>query len=280
MATRTAIDIRSSPTANSSFDPKPADPSSSTGVPTALFPSHLSKAKTESKMEKFIEMLKKVEINIPLLDALRDMPGCAKFLKDTLARKRKFGKFERVNLSEECSAVVQRKLPVKRKDSGSFTIACIIGNRTFGKALCDLGASTNLMPLSIFNRLQIGEIKSTSIALQMAYRSVTYPKGIVENVLVKVEHFVFPTDFVVLDMPEDTNVSPILGRPFLATGRALIDVQDGRLSFRMEDETITFSIYDAMKRPLEEDYEECRMIEFYEDEFKVDEVSSTPQDPL
>lgn len=125
--------------------------------------------------------------------------------------------------------MVQRKLLAKQKDLGSFTIAFIIGNRTFGKALCDLGASINLMSLSIFNRVQIGKIKPTSNSLQIADRFVFYPKGIVENVLVKVEHFDFPTYFVVLDMPEDANVPLILGRPFLATGRALIDVQDGQL---------------------------------------------------
>ncbi|KAH6761031.1 hypothetical protein C2S51_017980 [Perilla frutescens var. frutescens] len=98
---------------------------------TAPFPTRLAKAKTEQKMEKFMEILKKVNINIPLLDALRDMPGYAKFLKDVVSKKRKLGKFETVNLSEECNAVLQRKLPLKQKDPGSFTIACVIGGRTF-----------------------------------------------------------------------------------------------------------------------------------------------------
>nr|KYP40295.1 hypothetical protein KK1_038367 [Cajanus cajan] len=115
------------------------------------------------------------------------------------------------------------------------------------KALCDLGASINLMPLSIFKRLGIGEVKPTMITLQLADRSVTCPYGVVEDVLVKVDKFIFPTDFVVLDMEEDAKVPIILGRPFLATGRALIDVQQGELMLRVANEKVTFSINEALK---------------------------------
>ncbi|XP_057790981.1 uncharacterized protein LOC131008098 [Salvia miltiorrhiza] len=120
--------------------------------PVALFPRRLLKSKLDEKMGTFMEIFSKLQINIPLLDALRDMPGYAKFLKDA-----------------------------------------------------------------------VGEIRPTSIALQMTDHSLTYPKGIVEDVLVQVEQFIFPADFVVLDMPEDKNTPLILGRPFLATDRALID---------------------------------------------------------
>lgn len=112
---------------------------------------------------------------------------------------------------------MHKKLSIKQKDPSSFTIACIVGNQTFGKALCDLGANISLKSSSIFNRLHIDEIKPTSIALWMTDRSVSYTKGIVENVLVKVEHLIYPTDFVVLVIPEDVNVPLILGRPFVAT---------------------------------------------------------------
>ncbi|XP_057780767.1 uncharacterized protein LOC130999277 [Salvia miltiorrhiza] len=229
--------------------------------PVAPFPNSLAKPKMDQKLAKFMEMFSKLHINIPLLDALRDMPGYAKFLKDAVSNKKKLGKYETINLSEECSAVLQRKLPLKQKDPGSFTIACMMGGQNFSHALCDLGASINLMPLSIFNRLEIGDIKPTSIALQMADRSITYPKGIVEDVLVQVEQFIFPADFVVLDMPEDKNTPLILGRPFLATGRALIDVQDGDLTFRVNDEKLTLSIYDAMRKPAEPPLDECNMID-------------------
>ena len=146
--------------------------------------------------------------------------------------------YETVNLTEECSVVIQRKLPQKLKDPGSFTITCIIGNEEFNKALCDLGASINLMPYSIFEKLGIGTIKPTTIALQMADRSLNYPRGIVEDVLLKVGKFIIPADFVVLDMMEDAEIPLILGRPFLAIGMALIDVQKGDLTLRVNDETI------------------------------------------
>ncbi|XP_057803024.1 uncharacterized protein LOC131018317 [Salvia miltiorrhiza] len=181
------------------------------------------------------------------------MPSYAKFLKEVISNKRKMGENETVNLTEECSAVLQRKIPTKIKDPGSFTIPCDIGNDRFGKDLCDLGASINLMPLSIFNKLEIGTIKPTTIALQMADRSVSYPKGIVEDVLVKVNNFIFPVDFIVLDMVEDKDVPLILGRTFLATGRALIDVAKGELTLRVNDESFTFSIHKALKYKDEEE---------------------------
>ncbi|XP_057775122.1 uncharacterized protein LOC130994104 [Salvia miltiorrhiza] len=185
------------------------------------------KEKVKQQFSKFLEIFKKLHINLPLVEALQEMPQYAKFLKDIISRNKRLGEFETVNLNEECSAILQKKLPTKLKDPGSFTISCIIGGQQFGKTLCDLGASINLMPLSIFQRLAIGEMKPTSIALQMADRSVTYPRGIVEDVLVKVNEFIFPADFVVLDFEEDKTIPLILGRPFLATGRALIDVANG-----------------------------------------------------
>ena len=110
------------------------------------------------------------------------------------------------------------------KDPGSFTILCTIGNAVFERALCDLGARINLMPLSIFRRLGLGEAKPTTVTLQLADRSLKHPRGIIEDVLVKVDKFIFPADFIVLDMEEDKEILIILGRLFLATGSALIDV--------------------------------------------------------
>ena len=105
-------------------------------------------------------------------------------------------------LTEECSVILQRKLPPKLKDLGSFTI----GDFNFDKVLCDLGASINLMPLSIFRKLGLGEVKPTTVSLQLADRSIKHPRGIIEDVLVKVDKFVFPTNFIVLDMEEDREV--------------------------------------------------------------------------
>ena len=187
------------------------------------------------------------------------MPNYAKFLKDVMSKKRRMADFETVNLTEECSAIIQRKLPQKLKDPGSFTIPCAIGGSVFNKALCDLGASINLMPLSIFKKLGLGEVKPTSVTLQLADRSLTYPRGVIEDVLVKVDKFIFPVDFIVLDMEEDRDVPLILGRPFLATGRALIDVQKGELTLRVNDEHILFTIYKAMR--FHEETEQCHVID-------------------
>jgi len=121
-------------------------------------------------------------------------------MKEIFSNKRKLEEFETVALTEECSAILQKKLPPKLKKLGSFTIPCTIGNSHFEKALCDLGASINLMPLSVYNTLGLGEAKSTTVSLHLADRSITYPRGIIEDVLVKVDKFIFPADFIVLDM--------------------------------------------------------------------------------
>ncbi|KAM6584068.1 hypothetical protein CsatB_011070 [Cannabis sativa] len=155
------------------------------------------------------------------------MPRYVKFMKKILSKKRKLEDYETVALTEECSAILQKKLPPKLKDPGSFNIPCSIGGSVETKALCDLGASINLMPLSVFKRLGLGKAKPTTVTLQLADRSLTHPRGIIEDVLVKVGKFIFPADFLILDMEEDSTIPIILGRPFLATGRALIDVQKG-----------------------------------------------------
>ncbi|XP_027343042.1 uncharacterized protein LOC113855611 [Abrus precatorius] len=148
--------------------------------------------------------------------------------------ERKLDMEKLVPLTEECSAILQRKLPQKLKDPGSFSIPCSIGNCTIGKALCDLGASINLMPLAIMKKLGIEEVNPTGITLQLADRSYTYPYRVVEDILVKVDKFIFPAYFVILDMEVDADIPLILGRPFLATGRALKDEQyKRRKSFLM-----------------------------------------------
>ena len=105
---------------------------------------------------KFLEIFKKIHINIPFADALEQMPNYVKFMKDVMAKKRRLEDYETVKLTKECSAILQRKLPQKLKDPGSFTIPCTIGDFHFEKALCHLGASINPMPLSIFRKLGLG----------------------------------------------------------------------------------------------------------------------------
>ena len=167
-----------------------------------------------------------------------------------------------MNLTEECNAILKRKLSQKMKNPGSFTIPCTIENSIFERALCDLGASINLMPLSILRRLGLGEARPTTITLQLADRSPKHPRRVVEDVLVKVDKFIFPTDFIVLDMEEDKEIPIILGRPFLSIGKAMIDVQRGELKLRVQDDEVKFNMFEAMRHPTESDT--CFMIEIVE----------------
>ena len=211
------------------------------------YPQRLKKGKLEKQFAKFLDIFKKLHINIPFLEALENTPSYVKFMKKILASKKKLEEYGTIALTEECSAILQKKLPPKLQDPGSFAIPFSIGNQVSGKALCDLGASINLMPLSMFKRLKLGEPKSTTISLQLADRSYQHPRGIIENVLVKVGKFVFPADFVILDMEEDNSVPIILGRPFLATGKAQINVQEGELKLRVQGDEITFHVFQPMK---------------------------------
>ncbi|KAL1537390.1 hypothetical protein AAHA92_29909 [Salvia divinorum] len=212
-----------------------------------LFPQVVRKKKLDEKFSKFLDIFKKVHLNIPLIETLQYMPGYLKFLKKVVSKKKRLVDYETVNLTENCSAIIQQKMPEKLKDPGSFNISCVIGNDRQTKALCDLGASINLMPLSFFRKLKFGILKPTTITLQMADKSVKYPNGVLENVLVRVNDFIFPVDFVVLDMKEDSNVPLILGRPFLATGKALIDVTKGELTLRHGNKTAILSMIDRMR---------------------------------
>ena len=214
-----------------------------------MYPQMLKKSKLERQFTKFLDIFKKLHINIPFLEALESMPSYMKFLKKILVSKKKLEEYGTITLIEECSAILQKKLPPKLQDPGSFAIPFSIGNRISGKALCDLGASINLMPLSMFKRLKLGKPKSTTINLQLTDRSYQHPRGIIENVLVKVGQFVLPADFVILDMEEDDSVPIILGKPFLATGKAQINVQEGELKLRVQGDEITFHVFQPMKHP-------------------------------
>ena len=188
------------------------------------FPHRLQKARREEQFSKFLDIFKKIEINTPFAKVINQMPIYEKFLKEILSKKRKIAEEGIVNLTATCSVVIQQKLPTKMKDPRSFTIPCSIGKYEFKKALCDSGASINLMPLSVVQRLNFGELTSTAITLQMDDRSMAQPEGILEDVLVKVGKFIFTVDFVIMQMEEDTQVPLLMGRPFLATGATLIDV--------------------------------------------------------
>ncbi|KAK8628521.1 hypothetical protein V6N13_009108 [Hibiscus sabdariffa] len=171
------------------------------------------------------------------------MPNYVKFLKDMVSRKIRIGEFETVAATEACLAMMHNKEPTKKTDPRSYTIPCSIGNDYSTKALCDPGASINLMQKSILQKLGIGEAKPTTVMLQLADRSFIQPEGKTEDILVRVEKFIFPADFPVLDYEADEHAPIILGRPFLATGRVMIDFEKDELALRVDEEQVKIKAF-------------------------------------
>ena len=172
------------------------------------FPQALKCKKKVSNQTEILKVLRQVKVNIPLLDMIKQVPTYAKFLKDLCTMKRGLNVDKKALFTEQVSAIIQSKTPVKYKDPGSPTISVNIGGTCIDKALLDLGASVNLLPYSVYKQLGLGELKPTNITLSLADRLVKIPKGIVEDVLVKVDKFYYPVDFVVLDtepVAGDTN---------------------------------------------------------------------------
>ncbi|XP_068498131.1 uncharacterized protein [Phaseolus vulgaris] len=182
-----------------------------------------------------MDILKRLQINIPLTQALEQMPTYAKFMKELLTKKRKLDDQEIVELEAGCSAIIQKSLPQKSRDPGSFTLPVTIGNLTIGKALLDLGASINLMPLSMLKKIAD----------------------------VQVDKFLFPVDFVVMDIEEDVKVPLILGRPFMKTAKVIIDVDKGKLKVCVQDEEVSFNVFEAME--YSNDQKECFRVDVIDD---------------
>ncbi|KAA3477418.1 UPF0746 protein [Gossypium australe] len=169
------------------------------GRPPPPFPQRFQKSKQDVQFKKFLEVLKQLHINIPLVEEFEQMLNYVKFMKNILSKKRRLGEFKTVALTEGCTTMLKNKLPPKLKDPESFTISCSIGNHYIGKALCDLGASTNLMPMFVLRKLEIGKARPTTITLQLVDRSYAHPEGKIEDMLVKVDKFIFPADFIILE---------------------------------------------------------------------------------
>ncbi|KAJ9159160.1 hypothetical protein P3X46_024685 [Hevea brasiliensis] len=196
------------------------------------FPCRLAKNKKEEQEKEILETFRKVE--------------------------RKLRNNEKISVGENVSALIQQKLPPKCKDPGSFSIPCRIVDSKFERAMTDLGASINVMSNSVFQTLNLGHLKETSVIIQLADRSNAYPLGIVEDVLVQVGELIFPADFYILDMEDSVPTSKstliLFGRPFLKTAKTKIDVDDGTLTMEFDGETVKFNIFDAMKYPTDDHY--------------------------
>lgn len=201
----------------------------------------------EKNFEKFLEMFKNLEINIPFSEELEQIPIYAKFMKYIISKKCTVDT-EPILLTETCSAILQgMKILVKNKDRGSVTIPCTIRDRKFKKQLIDLGASVSLMPLSIYRKLGICTIQDTRMTLQFVEDSVKKPYCIIEDVLVKIDKFVFPVYFDILEIPKDKEIPLVLGKPFLETRRCMIEIEEGTMTLKVYDQEIKIYVGNAMK---------------------------------
>nr|GFC12377.1 reverse transcriptase domain-containing protein [Tanacetum cinerariifolium] len=212
------------------------------------YPSRLAKEKIHEKDDilaaKFMEIFRDLHFELSFADALVHMPKFAPMFKKLLDNKNNLIELTKTPLNENCSAVVLKKLPEKLGDPGRFLIPCDFSEFDNCLALADLGESINLMPLSIWKKLKLPTLNDTKMILELADRTISKPTGVAENVFVKVGKFYFPADFVVLDFIADPRVPLILGRPFLSTTHALIDVYEGEIILRHDDQSLTLKCGD------------------------------------
>ncbi|XP_022865475.1 uncharacterized protein LOC111385329 [Olea europaea var. sylvestris] len=232
--------------------PKRKFPPLSKYKPVPPFSQALVEPRKDEHNHELYKNFHKCEVNIPLLDVIKQVPRYSMFLKElcTLKRKQKLKRCEKINVGKNISAVIQRNLPTKCKDPGMFSVPCTIGNTRFEKAMLDSRASINIMPYSVYASLKLGPLNETGVIIQLADKSNTYPKGVVEDVLMKINDLIFLPDFYVLDMEYSHQTIPILlGRPFLRTSKAKIDFYSGILTIEFDEKINEFNIYDAMKHP-------------------------------
>jgi hypothetical protein len=213
---------------------------------------HYFRRKLDNHFEKFVEVVRRLSINMPLLDALQ-VPIYSHYLKDILANKYEIATLgvDHVKMSEECSAAMANGLE-KQKDPGCPTIPCSVCSFNFEKALCDLGASVSVMPRDVFKKLRL-PLEPTGMCLELGDNSIRYPLGIAEDVPVKVGHHFISVDFVVHEVGEREKSPLILGRPFLKTMGATIDVGKGEIMFDINGERSSFKFRPRL--------EACNMIE-------------------
>ncbi|GJW04465.1 reverse transcriptase domain-containing protein [Tanacetum coccineum] len=219
--------------------------------PNIPYPSRRNDQKSREKAsyqkEKIFQMFQDLRFDISFADALFLMPRFAPTIRNLLMNKEKLLELAKIPLNENCSAMLLKKLPEKLGDPGKFLIPCNFPGMDVCHALADLGASINLMPLSIWKKLSLPELTPTRMTLELADRSITHPKGLAEDVYVKVGKFHFPTDFVVVDFEADPRVPLILGRSFLRTGHALINVYGEEITLRVDNEAFTFNLNQRMR---------------------------------
>ncbi|GJX39445.1 reverse transcriptase domain-containing protein [Tanacetum coccineum] len=210
--------------------------------PNLPYPSRLNKQKIREKDDilssKFMEIFRNLHFEISFADALIHMPKFASMFKKMLNNKDKLIELTKTPLNENCSAVVLKKLPEKLGDPGRFLIPCDFSEFDSYLALADLGASINLMPLSIWKKLQLSGLTETKMVLELADRTISKPTGVAENVFVKVGKFYFPADFVVLDFIADPRVPLILGRPYPEGDILILEALHKNIHYRHQNQEL------------------------------------------
>nr|GEV82395.1 DNA-directed DNA polymerase [Tanacetum cinerariifolium] len=210
-------------------------------IPTNPSPKKLHE-KATNQMKKFFQIFQELHFDISFANALRLMPKSASTIKSLLINKDKLFELAKIHLNDNYSVMLLKKLLEKLGDPSKFLIPCNFSGMDVCHALADLGASINLMPLSIWKNLSLPELTFTRMTLELVDGSITRPKGVAEDVFVKVEKFHFQTDFIVVDFKADPRVPLILGRSFLRTGRALIDVYGEEITLLVNDKAVTFNL--------------------------------------
>ncbi|CAN6447669.1 unnamed protein product [Victoria cruziana] len=216
-------------------------------------PSQSPNPSKDQKIKEIYDLFRGVHINIPLLDAIVQVPAYARFLKEMCTQKRRARKQQiNVILNEQVSQIIQQRIPLKMADPGTPIIPCSVGHIKVERALLDLGASVNVLPGFFYDLFQLGGLKPTPMTIQLADRSVKVPRGILEDVLVKVEDFVFPVDFIILDMEGvdlEHQTPIILGRPFLATANACINCRTGVMDITFGNKRVRLNVFNAAMGP-------------------------------
>ncbi|GJW40665.1 RNA-directed DNA polymerase, eukaryota, reverse transcriptase zinc-binding domain protein [Tanacetum coccineum] len=211
-------------------------------IPPIPFPNRLKQHAEEALVCKTMKSLKKIRINRPLLKEIMQTNHYPKYMKDLLANKQLTEEDDEVSMNPRCSALLQNQLPPKENDPGSFILPCSIRRLDFNNALADLGASISIMPFSMFKCLGIGKLKPINKVIKIADNTKCIPKGIVKNLLIKINKFILPIDFIILNLFEDFRMPVILGRPLLATAYAKVDIFRKTISLEVGNEKFIFKM--------------------------------------
>ncbi|GJV01238.1 reverse transcriptase domain-containing protein [Tanacetum coccineum] len=235
--------------------------------------------KPSAQHSRFLKMFKQLRLEIGLKDALVEMPKFNKWLSSLLRNKEKLEEIAIMTVNAECSAIIMNKVPEKLEDPGKFLIPCALQELNRTSALADSGASINLLPHSIYKKLELEALTPTRMTLELANRSITHPMGIAEDVVVRVDGFTFLADFVVVNFEPDPRVPIILGRPFLRTAKALIDLYEEKLTLRVGKEELVYYADKSEKNKEKNFVHAISIIDFSKNNLFSSSTTSHSDDP-